>query len=100
MAEACAGQDQEHDPQQQQDTPGGAQFFQNGPEKFLHGVEEAARLCLLPRPRPIVALIKPITGPSIAVELGPELVEFESVGHTLPELVELRKGARTLPGGG
>ena len=99
MAEARAGKDQEQNPKQQQDAPGRAQFFQDRPEEFQHGVEDAPRLCLLPSPRPIIPLVKAITGPRLGVELRPQLVELESIGHALPELVELRLETGTLPCG-
>ena len=89
MAESSARKNQEQDPHQQQDAPGRAQFFQNGPEKFEHRVEDRVGLSLLSAPRPVVALVEPETGARIGVKLGPELVEFKPVGHTLPELVEL-----------
>src|SRR6476620_3399768 len=89
MAEPPAGTHQEQHPHQEQDAPGGAQFLQNGPEKFEHRVEDAMGLSLLSPPCPIVALVEPETGARVGVELGPELVEFKPVGHALPELVEL-----------
>jgi len=70
-------------------APGRAQFFQNGPEKFEHSVEDTVRLGLLSPPCPIVALVEPETGACVGVELDPELVEFKSIGHPLPELVKL-----------
>ena len=97
VAEASAGKDQEHDPQEQQDAPGRAEFFQNGPEKIEHGMEDAVGLGFLPPPCAIVALVEAETGARVGVELGPELVEFQSVGHALPELIELSFDAWAAP---
>ena len=52
VAETSAGKNQEQNPEQQQDAPGRAQFFQDGPEKFQHRVEDTARLGLLRRRAP------------------------------------------------
>jgi hypothetical protein len=94
MTEPAAGKNQEHDPHQEQDAPCRTQLFQNGPEKFERRMEYAVGLGFLSPPGAVVALVEPETGARVGVELGPELVEFEPLGHALPELVELTFYAR------
>src|SRR5262249_2378048 len=87
-AETASRENQKHDPDQQQHTPGRRQLFENRPPELLQRAHP-------PMPAGVgkfasfnVARIEPIAALRIALELRPQLIDLQAFCNALPETLE------------